>query len=104
MTTCSITLRSGYGETPCWVFTPRTLPSVPGADIPFVQGDVRPVHQEIAQAAGDRNVWLVGSGELVGQFADCGLLDEVLVSIAPVTLGREAPLPPCPGHLLSLFS
>jgi dihydrofolate reductase len=61
----------------------------PGADIPFVQGDVSPVHQEIAQAAGDRNVWLVGSGELVGQFADCGLLDEVRVSIAPVTLDRE---------------
>ena len=83
-----------YGETPCWVFTHRTLPPVPGADIRFVQGDVRPVHQEMAQAAGDRNVWLVGGGELVGQFADCGLLDEVLVGIAPVTLGRGAPLLP----------
>ena len=26
-----------YGETPCWVFTHRTLPPVPGADIRFVQ-------------------------------------------------------------------
>jgi dihydrofolate reductase len=38
----------------------------------------------MTQAAGDRNgnVWLVGGGELVGQFADCSLLDEVLVGIA----------------------
>ena len=83
-----------YGETPCWVFTHRTLPPVLGADIRFVEGDVRPVHQEMAEAAGDRNVWLVGGGELVGQFADCSLLDEVLVGIAPVTLGAGAPLLP----------
>src|SRR3712207_8149692 len=45
-------------------------------------------------AAGDRNVWIVGGGDLVGQFADVGLLDEVTVSIAPVTLGAGAPLLP----------
>jgi dihydrofolate reductase len=83
-----------YGETPCWVFTHRALRPLPGTDIRFVQGDVRPVHLEMTQAAGDRNVWLVGGGELVGQFADCSLLDEVLVGIAPVTLGAGAPLLP----------
>jgi dihydrofolate reductase len=83
-----------YGETPCWVFTHRTLPPVPGADIRFVQGDVRPVHREMTQAAGEKNVWLVGGGGLVGQFADCSLLDAVLVGIAPVTLGSGAPLLP----------
>jgi riboflavin biosynthesis pyrimidine reductase len=30
----------------------------------------------------------------VGQFADRGLLDEILVGIAPVTLGGGAPLLP----------
>ena len=45
-------------------------------------------------AAGDRNVWIVGGGDLAGQFADAGLLDEVIVSIAPVTLGGGAPLLP----------
>ncbi len=48
----------------------------------------------MTQAAGDRNVWLVGGGGLVGQFADCSLLDEVFVGIAPVTLGGGAPLLP----------
>lgn len=39
-------------------------------------------------------MWLVGGGELVGQFADAGLLDEILVGVAPVTLGGGAPLLP----------
>jgi len=29
-----------YGATPCWVFTHRTLPPVPGANLRFVEGDV----------------------------------------------------------------
>ena len=45
-------------------------------------------------AAGGRNVWLVGGGELVGMFHDAGLLDEVRVQVAPVTLGAGAPLLP----------
>jgi dihydrofolate reductase len=86
--------RDYYGETPCWVFTHRELPAVPGAVLSFVQGDVGPVHEEMSKAADGRNIWLVGGGDLVGQFADRGLLDEILVGIAPVTLGRGAPLLP----------
>ena len=86
--------RGWYGDTPCWVFTHRTLPAVPGARIEFVQGDVAPVHEMMGAAAGARNIWLVGGGELVGQFADRQLLDEIIVGVAPVTLGRGAPLLP----------
>jgi dihydrofolate reductase len=81
-------------EIPCWVFTHRQLRVVPDADIRFTSGDVAPVHEEMVAAAGGRNVWIVGGGDLVGQFADAGLLDEVLVSITPVTLGAGAPLLP----------
>ncbi len=35
---------------------------------------------------------MVGGGDLVGQFADRGLLDEVWVQYAPVALGAGAPL------------
>jgi dihydrofolate reductase len=48
----------------------------------------------MTRAAADRNIWLVGGGDLVGQFADRGLLDEILLAVAPVTLGRGAPLLP----------
>lgn len=81
-------------DIPCWVFTHRDLPVPPGADVRFVRGNVVPVHRQMAEAAGDRNVWIVGGGDLVGQFADAGLLDELLVMIAPVTLGAGAPLLP----------
>jgi dihydrofolate reductase len=86
--------RGYYGDTPCWVFSHRELPAIPGVDIRFVEGDVGPVHRELAEAAGARNIWLVGGGDLVGQFADQGLLDEILVGIAPATLGAGAPLLP----------
>jgi dihydrofolate reductase len=81
-------------DVPCWVFTHRQLPAVPGALIEFTSGDVAAVHAKMVDAAGDRNVWIAGGGDLAGQFADAGLLDEVIVSIAPVTLGAGAPLLP----------
>jgi dihydrofolate reductase len=83
-----------YGDVPCWVFTHGELPAIPGANLSFVQGDVAPVHAEMTRAANGKNVWLIGGGDLVGQFADQGLLDEILVGIAPVTLGAGAPLLP----------
>lgn len=79
---------------PTWVFTHRRLAGVPGADIRFVQGDVRPAHAAMAAAAGGQNLWIVGGGELVGQFHDAGLLDELIVTIGSVTLGAGQPLLP----------
>jgi len=81
-------------DIPSWVFTSRQLQIVPGAQIEFVSGEVAPVHAEMVDTAGGRNVWIVGGGDLAGQFADVGLLDEVIVTIAPVTLGGGAPLLP----------
>jgi dihydrofolate reductase len=83
-----------YRDVPCWVFTHRTFPRVAGANITFVDGDVRPVHAAMVQAAQEKNIWLVGGGELVASFADHDLLDEIIVGVAPVTLGAGAPLLP----------
>lgn len=83
-----------YGARPTFVFTGRELPSVPGADIRFVRGDVSAAWPRILEAAGDRDVWVVGGGDLAGQFADAGLLDEILVSVAPATLTSGKPLLP----------
>jgi dihydrofolate reductase len=81
-------------DIPCWVFTHRQLSVVPDAPVEFTSVDIATVHKQMADAAGDRNIWIVGGGDLAGQFADAGLLDEVIVSIAPVTLGGGAPLLP----------
>jgi dihydrofolate reductase len=81
-------------DIPCWVFTHRRLPVVPDAPVEFTSADAGTVHEQMVDAAGGANVWIVGGGDLAGQFADVGLLDEVIVSIAPVTLGQGAPLLP----------
>lgn len=83
---------------PTWVFTHRRLPVVSGADVHFVQGDVGPIHAAMRAAAGGKNLWVVGGGELLGQFWDRGLLDELIVQIAPVTLGAGKPLLPRALH------
>jgi len=79
---------------PAWVFSSRTRVAIPGADIRFVRGDVRPVHAEMVAAAKGKNVWIVGGGELAGQFYDQGLLDELFVQVGSVTLGAGKPLLP----------
>jgi dihydrofolate reductase len=79
---------------PTWVFSSRVLRGVPDADIRFAQGDVRPVHRAMAEAAAGLNVWIVGGGELAGQFYDAGLLDEIMVQVGSVTLGAGKPLLP----------
>ncbi|HOB62124.1 MAG TPA: dihydrofolate reductase family protein [Candidatus Competibacteraceae bacterium] len=79
---------------PTWVFSSRTLPPAPGANVRFVQGDVRPVHAAMCSAAADKNIWVVGGGDLAGQFYDAGLLDEVIVQVGSVTLGKGKPLLP----------
>lgn len=84
---------------PCWVFTHRDLRAVEGADIRFVRGEVEPVWQEMAAAAGDLDVWVVGGGGLAADFALAGRLDRLLLSIAPVTLGAGRPLFPRPFDL-----
>jgi dihydrofolate reductase len=88
-----------YGDVPCWVFGSRELPLVPDANIFMVSGDVRRVHEAMMVAAKGKNVWLAGGGDLVGQFVDEGLLDEIILGIAPVLLGAGAPL--LPRHLSS---
>jgi dihydrofolate reductase len=88
--------RSGekWGYTiPSYVFTHRDLEPI-GDGIHFVSGAPAEAYDEIAAAAGDRDIWMVGGGDLAAQFADAGLLDELMVSIAPVTLGAGRPLFP----------
>lgn len=81
-------------EQPTWVFTSRQLPPVPGADVRFANAPVADVFGDIRAAAAGRNVWVVGGGDLAGQFYDAGLLDEMIVQIGSATLGRGKPLFP----------
>lgn len=79
---------------PAWIFSSRTLDAPAGADIRFVQGDVRPVHAQMKKVVNTKNIWVMGGGELAGQFFDAGLLDELIVQIGSVSLGHGKPIFP----------
>ena len=86
--------RDFHGDTPVFVFTSRDLPVPAGADIRFVSGPVADVLPTLRAVAGDGDIWVVGGGDLAGQFVDAGALDEVRLSVAPVALTGGAPLLP----------
>jgi dihydrofolate reductase len=81
-----------YPEHPVWVLTSRERPVPDGADVHVVSGDVAGLHEEIVASAGDRDVWVVGGGNVASQYADAGLLDRVEATVVPVVLGAGKPL------------
>ncbi|RWZ61233.1 dihydrofolate reductase [Labedella populi] len=83
-----------HGDRPTFVFTTRELPTPDGADVRFVSGSVVDALPAIRDAAGGGDIWVVGGGDLAGQFFDAGVLDEIALSVAPVALVGGAPLFP----------
>lgn len=83
-----------YGDKTTFVFTTRELAVPAGADVRFVSGSVAEVLPAIRGVAGDGDLWVVGGGDLAGQFLDAGALDEIRLSVAPVALREGAPLLP----------
>lgn len=83
-----------YGNRPTFVFTSRQLSVPEGADVRFVSGSIAHALPAILAAAGEKDVWLVGGGELVGSFLDVGAVDEIVLSVAPAALSQGAPLLP----------
>lgn len=83
-----------HGDKPTFVFTTRRLDVPAGADVRFVSGAVPDVLPVIRDAAAGGDIWVVGGGDLAGQFLDAGALDEIRVSIAPAALTGGAPLLP----------
>lgn len=64
------------------------MPTIVGANVNFAKGDVRDVHKQMSEAAGSKNIWIAGGGDLAGQFYDEQLLDELIVQVGSVTLGK----------------
>lgn len=75
-------------KVPCLVFTHRKFKVMDGADVRFVQGDVVSQHRELKKLAGEKDIWLMGGGDLVGQFYDHGLVDEMQIQTVAVFLNE----------------
>lgn len=78
-------------EQPTFVFTHQDLTPT-ASHITMVSGPPQQHRQALEAAADGKDVWIVGGGDLAADFARAGMLDEVFVSIAPVTLGAGKPL------------
>ena len=79
-----------YGDTPTVVMTSRELPST-RESVKFYSGDLKRLVREIL-APQYENIWLVGGAMLGQSFLRLGLVDEIRLMIAPVTLGDGLPL------------
>ncbi|MEO9328881.1 dihydrofolate reductase family protein [Gordonia aurantiaca] len=80
-------------EIPSFVFTHRAIEPVHDS-ITVVSGDPAEHRERLLDVSGGKDVWIVGGGDLAAQFAEAGMLDDMIVSIAPVTLGSGRPLFP----------
>lgn len=83
-----------YTGKPTWVLSSRDLPRPDGdgVDVRVAAAEVPDLIDEMLEAAGGRDLWVVGGGNVASQFADHGLLDRVEVTIVPVVLGAGKPL------------
>jgi dihydrofolate reductase len=80
-----------WGDRPVLVATHRDLDE--GAPVPVrrIEGTIDHLVTEAKRAAAGKDVYIDG-GILVRQACDAGLVDEMTISIAPVTLGSGHPL------------
>jgi dihydrofolate reductase len=83
-----------YSGEPVWVLSSRDLPRPEGEDVDVrvVEAPVTALYDEMTEAAGERDLWVVGGGNVASQFTDEGLLDELIVTLVPVVLGEGKPL------------
>ena len=72
---------------PSWVLTHRPGIIAAGHPVQTFSGDVADLYPTAVSAAEGKDVWLVGGGDVAAQFATAGLIDEMIVSYAPCSLG-----------------
>jgi dihydrofolate reductase len=81
-------------EQPSWVVTHRPQIIVDGHPVQTFDGDVADLHPKLVSAAAGKDVWVVGGGDVAAQFATAGLIDEMIVTYAPCSLGGGSRLLP----------
>jgi len=74
-------------EQPSWVATHRPQIIVDGHPVQTFDGDLADLHPKLVSAAAGKDVWVVGGGDVAAQFVTAGLIDEMIVTYAPCSLG-----------------
>ncbi len=88
----------GYGaeyaaSPPFFVVTHTAPPNVRlGLDFTFVTDGIESAIAQARTAAGAKDVFVMGGGDIVRQCVDLGLVDELRIHLAPIVLGAGTPL------------
>jgi dihydrofolate reductase len=67
-------------------------PPPPGGVYTFVTGGVEQALKQAREAAGDKDVTVMGGAETGRQFLAAGLVDEISIHLVPVVLGGGTPM------------
>jgi dihydrofolate reductase len=78
-----------YEGKECYVFS--RMKKENSEHVSFVQDNIGEFSKELKRKQG-KNIWLVGGGDLIQTFINEKLVDEIIVTIAPVLLGKGIPL------------
>lgn len=78
-----------YKDKECYIFS-RT-PKEDTEYVSFVNQDVISFSKELKSKSG-KNIWIMGGSELISNFINEKLVDEIRVTVAPVLLGSGIPL------------
>lgn len=76
-----------YDGLPSWVLTTRPEIVADGHPVQTFAGAVAELHPVLVDAAGGKDVWVVGGGDVAAQYVADGLIDQMVVSYAPCSLG-----------------
>ena len=78
-----------YEGKECYVFS-RTV-SQDNENVKFFSGDVVDFTNQLKNKEG-KNIWVMGGGDLLHSFINNKLVDEMIITVSPVLIGKGIPL------------
>ncbi|MFD1706050.1 dihydrofolate reductase family protein [Siminovitchia sediminis] len=78
-----------YKNKQCYVFT-RSF-NEDTEDVKFMNGEITNFVKKLKSQDG-KNIWIAGGGELIHSFMKEKLVDELIITVAPILLGHGIPL------------
>lgn len=78
-----------YGPSPIFVLC-HEIPNKPSkdADFLFVTSGIKDIHEMAKEAAGEKWIYLFGGAEVIQQFLNNNLVDEMHITVAPILIGK----------------
>lgn len=78
-----------YKNKECYVFTRSSIAD--NENVKFINGDVKNFVHSLKSKKG-KNIWIVGGGELLHSFLQEKLVNEMIITVAPILIGNGIPL------------